>query len=179
MPKALHGMQKLKPQHVIAILARLFAIWLFVSIFRNTFGLIVLFDQLDQTAAISIAVTVIGLPLILAIVLWVFPLTVASKLVSPSIEETSNDLISESSLYSLGFILLGAYFLVTGLTDGSSWLVSFFQYGKESSDPWLEMFKPSWLPGLVSSALEIVLGAFLLIGSRAISKFILWARYAE
>jgi hypothetical protein len=162
---------------IVGLGVRLFAIWLVVSMLRHVPGIWQF--NLSGTAAgnnstnvVIVAVTVIILAL--AAGLWFFPLTVAGKLI-PRSGKTDHLRVPLDEAESIGFSLLGLWVLASSVPDVFYWVFMTYQALRLNSMLELRANDYSYM---VTTAVEVILGIWLLFGARGLRGLLRWARRA-
>jgi hypothetical protein len=160
----------------VAIGIRLFAIALAIYSLKNFPGMYMYFDnQNDQSAAYLYAGLFLFI-LLLAALLWHFPLSVASKIIPQTGNNETTVSWSEKDLLTVGLILIGVYLFYYVISDAIYWLyilnVSHSFTGMEIE---LNIDQKA---RIYSTAVEFFLSLSLIIGARGISNAIWYLRHA-
>ena len=74
------------PQQIVGMAAKLFAIWLVVIAFQAFAAGLAMKNQMGEAAS-SLPYLLPALPLLVGVLLWLFPMTIADKLV-PRVRDT-------------------------------------------------------------------------------------------
>jgi hypothetical protein len=162
---------------IVGLGVRLFAIWLVVSVLRHVPG-VWRFNVPAATAGDSwtnvviVAVTIIILAI--AAGLWFFPLAVANKLIPRSCK-TDHLHVPLDQAESVGFSLLGLWVLTSSVPDAFYWV--FMRYQASRPNSMLELRADDY-SYMVTTAVEVVLGIWLLFGARGLRRLLRWARTA-
>jgi hypothetical protein len=162
-----------KPEHVVAIALRLFAIALTLYTVSSFVGSAWVFLASGSNNGASVLVVVVTvLMLAVAFLLWRFPLWIASKLVrfNDSINKISSS-ISVDELQTMAFTVLGIYLLLKGLTAGIYWVFLFNALRGYDIDA------RQWASMLMTIA-EILLACFLVFGAKGLTVLISKVRQA-
>jgi hypothetical protein len=162
---------------LVGLGVRLFAIWLVVYVLRYIpgvwrFSASAASVGTESTNAVIVAVTIAILAL--AAGLWFFPLTVASKLLPPT-AKTDQAHIPIEQVQSVGFSLLGLWVLTSAVPDSFYWVFMTYQSSRPNSI--LELGSSDYAY-VVTTAVELVLGVWLLLGARGLVGLLRWARMA-
>jgi hypothetical protein len=162
---------------IVGLGVRLFAIWLVVSLLRHIPAMW-RFNLLDVAAADSstnvVIVVVAALMLVLAVVLWFFPLTVANKII-PRSSKTDHVHVPIEQAESVGFSLLGLWVLTNSVPDSFYWTFMAYQASRPNSILELRASEYSYM---LATAVEVVLGIWLLFGAQGLRRLLRWARTA-
>src|SRR5687768_14258130 len=141
---------------IVGLGVRLFAIWLVVSLLRHVPG-IWLFNVSDAAGgdnSTNVVIVVVGvLILALAAVLWLFPLTVANKLI-PHSSRTDHIYVPIEQAEGVGFSLLGLWVLSSSVPDSFYWIFMAFQASRPNSILELRASEYSYV---VATAVEVIL----------------------
>ena len=159
----------------VAIASRLFAIFLFVMVARSIPSAIALISQEGPKASLWLVGLVLASGIALCVALWVFPLTIARKLLPVMKEPRSDSQMSESAAMSVGLTLLGVWVLASALPNLIYWGTLFhlshkveygeFQWGAEQ------------IADIASAVAELALALWLIFGSPGIRRLIYRFRY--
>ena len=161
----------MKAHHYVGIGIKLFAIWLFLCSIQNmTFFLEnIIYGTVQGMAASATKSALIYLPwLVMALILWNFPLSIAKKIV-PSEAQVNPEPISASALLAVLIAAISIYFLYRSIMDGVYWatLLNLSEGGVYAS------FSPENKASIFATFIEFLAAALLLFNSRKISA---WAR---
>jgi len=151
---------------------RLFAVWLFVYVVRN-FPSIWFFNtqQGDASANLVVVMTMLVVFAVIGL-LWFFPLSVASKLLPPTVSDNRVALPPEQ-VQAVGFSLLGLWVLVHAIPSALYWVFMSYHAAKPMS---LTELRPDDYASISTTGLEIVLGVWLLFGAKGLRGLLRWAR---
>ena len=162
---------------IIGLGVRLFAIWLAVSILRHVPGMwqfnvaaVGAGDSSTNVVIIVVAVVILAL----AVGLWFFPLTVANRLI-PRSSRTDHIQVPIEQAESFGFTLLGLWVLTNSVPDSFYWLFMGYQAARPNSILELRASEYSYM---VATAVELMLGVWLLFGAKGFRGLLRWARTA-
>ena len=163
----------MSPQQTIAILVRLFAIWLAIYFARM---LPAFYEQMVETNdpnATAIAVVVAVLIAVALLVLWFFPRTIGGALLSsapPLVTESA----SPDTWFAIGCALIGLWLIIPGLTR-LLFNLSLFYLAQRTPNVDVSNLSYTWIYYVI----EIAFGVWLLLGARGARKLFWWARRAE
>ena len=105
--------------------------------------------------------------LLIAIGLWFFPLTVASKLISGK-TTTEYPAISLDQIQSVGASLLGLWVLSSAVPNLGYYAIAIFATGAT--------VESGAFATIVRLTIEVVIGLWLLFGARGIFGIVQWSR---
>lgn len=168
----------MKLEHIVAVAVRLFSIALIIYSLQYGVTLVGYSQAGNWELATYFYLGIIVAPIILAIFLWFFPLTVSRKLVD--FRESGESDASSATAYDIqviGFTMLGAYFLFRALSDIIYWASFTILTGR---DKHLEVFPWSaeQLSSMVLTGIELVFAVGLLLGAAGLTKLIRKVRYS-
>lgn len=156
------------PHQVLALGVRLFAVWYALVILRELFAFLAMprlpLDS-QELAVVTIGVVV---SVILLLVLWFFPKSVARGLL-PSSTDAPTQALSYQLWFALGTALLGLWFVASSITPILRNLSVLYIFRPELINS--ENVR-SLHVGLLYYAAELVLGLCLLFGATGIRKLI-------
>jgi len=162
-------------EDIVAIASRLFAVFLVVVALRGLGG-VVRFASAPQATGTGITVVAVTalVPLLLAALLWFFPLTVARRLL-PVMRSPGPTLDFGGSVLPVALTVLGFWVLSTAVTDLVYWGL-LLALAASSSIP--VEFPPDEKAAMVSTVAELGLAAWLLLGSHGLSAAVARLRQA-
>src|SRR5262245_25934546 len=101
------------PQQIVGMAAKLFAIWLLVIAFQMAAAGLALKNQLGDAAPIVLYLMP-ALPLVLAILLWLFPMTIADKLV-PRTQDSNIVRTPAREATAIASVIIGIWILIRSI----------------------------------------------------------------
>ena len=167
----------MKLEHIVALAVRLFAIAIAIYAIRDGLSYLVMFLGQEQQGVSFLFGGVIAVLLLLAIYLWLFPLTVARGLVK--FREPGEAEITSASAHQIqvvGFTILGIYLLFYVVSDVFYWFVIWFVSQREHAVPELSLDQ---IASMISTFVELVFVLFLLLGASGISRALSKWRYGN
>ena len=168
----------MKPEHLVALGVRLFALGLAIFTLENAIRIFAFFKTGQfNFGEIAYTGTMISLAL-LSLLLWKFPLVVARSIAEfPSLNENELNDIKSDRLLHVGLIILGIYLLFNIFSDLIYWgIFSFSSQRDYSSEVVLTLEQKSLL---LTTMIEFVLVLFLILGSNKIISIIKKLRYGS
>lgn len=159
----------MKVHHYVGIGIKLFAIWLFLFSIQNmAFFLENLIYGTVQGMGASLTISSITyLPwLLLSIILWNFPLSIAKKII-PLESEINPEGISTGSLLAVLISAISLFFLYNSIMDGVYWVTLINLNGSGS----YAAFNPENKASIFATGVEFIAAALLLFNSRKISRW--------
>lgn len=159
----------------VALGVRLFCIWLAIYILRYAPAFWLLGKQSLTTP--DRAPFVVGTLVLVAIVvaLWLFPLTVARKLLPRSALDQSISLPAHEQIEQAGFCLMGLWLLTQALPSVVFEVYVFYLYTRPGS---MLGLRPQEYAALARALVELALALWLLFGARGLRGALRWARTA-
>ncbi|MFA6901487.1 MAG: hypothetical protein WC236_00220 [Gallionellaceae bacterium] len=143
---------------------------------RTVVSLSTTIDQGDSLeSAIVMSALAVLLPSLIGLFLLWFPDTVTNRLLSRP-ESEAAVAVDYKKLQQLAFCALGLYFISSALYDALYWFAKVKMYYSVFAVELTYMKAPTLLPddfaGIVSTALQFVIGIVLLLGGNGISTFV-------
>ena len=164
-------------EQVVGIAVRLFAIFLGLYTLRHVSGL------LPYAAAPSpnnISFVFLFLfaffPILAAILLWLFPLAVATKIIPNIKAKNATAPLDANGIEVVAFSVMGLWVLTSAIPDIFYWVT--FAYRIKNANIGSTELSPENIGYIVSTIVELVIGFWLLFGSRGLLGVIRRARYA-
>lgn len=160
----------MKAHLYLGIGIKLFAIWLFLFSIPNMAFFLenIIYGTVYGVVASVPTSGLIYIPwLVIAIVLWNFPLSIAKKII-PSEAEINSEGISAKSLLSVFISAISLFFLYRSIMDGVYWatLLNLSEGGGYAT------FSPENRASILATGVELFAAALLFFNARKIS---LWA----
>lgn len=165
----------MKPEQTVALCVRLFAIALAFSALRLVSAWAPYIGAEDMGLSQVIGVFLTLLIVTFVVLLWIFPSFVARRIVPVSAAETPKRTWAVDELYGCGFVLLGAYFLFHGLSDGIYWVGYLIALARNQ----LGLIRHTYQETLsiIVTAIEILASIAIILGARGITKLVFKLRY--
>lgn len=159
----------MKAHHYLSIGFRLFALWLVLFSIPNFAYFIenIAYGTVQGMEASLFTSSVIYLPWpVIGVVLWFFPLTIASKIIPPDANLTPENL-SPKALLSVLISAIAIYFLYRSIMDCVYWgsVISLTPGGIYTS------ITPDNKASIIATIIELAAAALLLIKSKQIADW--------
>ncbi len=167
----------MKPDQLIALCVRLFAIALLFYTLRSLVNLTWFLEANDIPGARYAYVGVLAVVIVVTILLWLFPFSVARRIVPEEIGLNLDHRWTESELYGCGFVLLGAYFLFGSVSDALYWIWFLLNLSREQIA--LEQITSEQIASIVLTVAEMLAAIGLILGSTGLTKIIYKIRYGS
>ncbi len=166
----------MNPEQVIAVAVRLFAIGLAVYAVTGAVGTApVYFTGKFEPSVCLLVVGATFLILVAALLLWRFPLWIASKLFPYGHSRSGGSIsVSSGELQTVAFTVLGIYFMFKAVVAAVYWVFWFSSVRSLGFDPAAD----HWASVLKTLA-ELVLACLLVFGARGLTVLIRKVRGPE
>ena len=160
-------------EHLVAIGVRLFSIGLAINILRALSNFSFFWESVtDFIGRATYIGSTIAL-ILLVILLWKFPLTIAKKIGTfPALQTTELNSESHKKLLEIGLILLGLYLLFYAISDATYWLAFYWQtlsYNYPASGIPLPAED---MASIVATCVEFVFAGYLIFGHKALANIV-------
>ena len=163
-------------EDVIAVASRLFAVFLFVLVLRALAQSVdIILGREWAMVWLLLGLSLHAVALVVAALLWFFPLSVARKLLPVARDAGSVPLGQTPDLQALAFSVLGGWVLASALSDALYWLVYFTYPTAVAGDV---PVSPEQIAGVVATIGELLIGIFLLFGSHGLVGLLRRFRHA-
>ncbi len=164
----------MKVHELTAIGLRIFAIVLFLYTLRQFVGVASYLgnasDEFPTASGYYLSATIL-VPFIVAVLVWLFPLSLAKSIV-PNMEHQPLVALSQSELYIAAITLLGIYVLSYAVPDFIFWLTRFYIASTMRKEG-IEFERGSEPTShFVSTIVELAIGVWLVLGSKGILRVI-------
>jgi hypothetical protein len=159
----------------IAVASRLFAIFLLVLIARSIPSAIALIGQEGPQPSLALIAVVISSGLILCAILWLFPLTIARKLLPVMKQPISGTPMTGTVALSVGLTLVGIWILATAIPDTFYW-ATIFLLSRKLESGYFEWGHEN-IALVVTTIAQLALAVWLIFGSSGIVRLIERFRY--
>ncbi len=162
-------MTKISDIHVLAIAVRIFAIFLLVKALISTTDLVF---ALTQQSWMNFSIKYLIYPIITlltAIVLLLFPLSVAKGIVPYKVEKEVKDVLPTQHLLCVAIMVLAMYFLLDALVNLFYWVFLWVNYFTTEIKQIVTLEQKG---GTIATVAELFLSLILLLYSKRISIFL-------
>jgi len=163
------------PHQALALGVRLFAVWYALVVVREVLGLFTFSRPLEDTKALAVVISGSIISVLVLLVLWFFPKSIARGLL-PTSTDTPTPTLSYQIWFGLGTALLGLWFVASSIVPILRNLSVMYFFRPELMDA--EVMR-SLRVGLLYYAAEAVVGLCLLFGATGISKLVWRIRNAD
>lgn len=165
----------MKKEEIVGLAVRLFALYIAISILGNV-GKLVAYMRFGTSGDISpgVLVPAIGIPLAVALILWLVPLTIARKLLPVTKAAPKERRPTLAEYQAVAFSVLGMWMLAEHLPAVFSW-IGYALYLNANPSASLTEYEYGKLAATVGG---IVIGFWLLFGARGFVGLLRNARSA-
>jgi len=157
-------------EDILTVALRLFAIYLLIGALQLV-GQAFATDINLPTSSLIVAITLsVIFPLIVAVMLWCFPLRIAAKLLPVMSERPTTLSTNTVPALEIGCILIGLWLLASSLSDTTYWVVTLIA---ALNNEWgLQIIPTQDLANMTATLMQLMLSVWLLLGYRGVLKFI-------
>jgi hypothetical protein len=163
-------------EEIVAIAVRLFAIALALYGLRSLTGMAMYYNQVvaSESAYLfaGLALSIFGA----AILLWIFPLTVARKIIPRSNPDSEAGNWSYEGILTCGFIILGIFFLYHAISDSTYWFYIWKLSESLEGNP--VKLNADDLANIYATIAEFIFTMILIFGSKGLASLLVKLRYA-
>ena len=158
------------PQQIVGLAARLFAIWLLITAIQAVGMAATMAEQPGATSSVA-PYGFAALFLIVAILLWLFPMVVAHKLVPRTrFEDTLR--LPANDLLVVACVVLGLWVIVVRAVPAIAYYISVAAFWVKNGQPITALEQSrhvSFLIGLI----HLAIGLFLALRARQVAAYVL------
>ena len=154
--------------YLIGVLIRLFSIYLVVSTLRIVTSM---FSPALGLAFNGWTIAGLAIPLLAAVFMWFFNLSIARRLFFGGSHERALDLTGVVHLEQALFSALGLWLVCSSLIDCAYWLILFSEV---NSPKWVGFYPigPEQTASLIASFVQTLLGLFLMFRANGLVRLI-------
>lgn len=165
-------------EQIVGVTVRLFAIFLALYTLRYASNLLP-YTAMPPPNNISFVFigTLALFPILVAVLLWFFPLTVAAKLIPDINTKEQTTSIGAGSIEVVAFSVMGLWVLATAIPDIFYWVT--FVHQVKSAGMGSPELSPENLGNIVATTVELAIGSWLLFGSKGLLSIIRRVRQGD
>lgn len=168
----------MSPHQILTVCIRLVAvIWLLYTVSH----LDSLFAYLDADSRLLLNKTTVLIFALLQVaacaILWFFPRSIAAKLLPGRDTDATPAPSSSLEWQTLGVVCIGVWALTNAIPDALYWL-TFFNMMAELSNLGWAYFSPQQKAAMISTAVELIIGIWLVFGARGLASILFKIRTA-
>lgn len=164
-------------EDIVAIAARVFAAFLLVTVARSFPSAMALIGQDGPQPSLVLVGLVLASSVVVCAILWLFPLTIARKLLPAMSEPRSETSMSGSVALSVGLTLVGVWVLAYAMPDAIYWTTIFLLTRSAEFEHFV--WGHEQIASVVTTAAELALAIWLIFGSSGIKRLILTYRHGQ
>ena len=161
----------------VAVAARVFAVFLLVTVARSFPSAMALIGQDGPQPSLLLVALVLASSVAVCAILWFFPLTIAKKLLPAMNEPRSETSMSGSVALSVGLTLLGVWVLAYALSDAIYWTTIFIMTRSAEFEHFV--WGHEQIASVFTTIAELILAIWLIFGSSGIKRLILRYRHGQ
>ena len=164
----------MKATHYFAVFIRLFALVLIIYVVRQSALLLELLTRSgweNYPSSLFFELTTVLCPLLVSLLLWFFPMTVAAAIIRPELNQPVESL-SAVNILTVLLLAIGVYLLYFAVSSTIYWL-TLWQINLHSYDLGLNSFSGENKAAMIATGLELVLALPLLARARTIATLML------
>lgn len=161
----------------IAVACRLFAIYLLVLALQFAASAYAMNAQQPGAAPIVMMAAVVGVMVLVAAGLWLFPLSIARALLPVMKDRDASQPLTAPIAFGVGLMLVGVWLFAQSLNTLVYFLVLWAK--ARELDGGMDNFEVHEIARLVSAAVVFLLSLALMFGSRGIRDTLLRLRYGR
>lgn len=167
-----------RKEQIVGIAIRLFAIFLVIYTLRHASSFLpYLVDSQSIKVDLSFVLLVTVVPILVAAFLWLLPLTIARNIIPGMGAKEPSSTLSNSEIAAVAFPILGLWVLTTAIPDTFYWAT--FTYMVKNAGLGKPELSPENVGNIVATIVELLIGFWLLLGSRGIASMLNRLRYAR
>lgn len=117
----------------------------------------------------------LGLSVIVVLLLWAYPKSIAGKLAPDEPDSAEERKWSALELYGCGFVLLGSFFLFRGVSDGIYWVMYLVALSRDNVGIIQHSYEQTF--SIIVTVIEIFASVAIILGAEGITRFIFKLRY--
>jgi uncharacterized membrane protein len=157
------------PQQIVGLAVRLFAIWVWITAFQS-FGIARALAEQDRAGTFPLAYVLVGIYGVAGILLWMFPIWIAHRLIPRTSFEDRLRLPARDAVMA-ACVILGLWVIVVRAIPSLSWYLALavFWIGNGAS---LGTMESSRHLELVTGVANLIVGFLLVAKYEAIGRLI-------
>jgi len=162
---------------IVGLVVRVFAVFLVVNnLFYAARVIDYAMSKPDHYIAMALNLVLAFVPTFVAIFLWFFPLAVATKLIPDVGNASVQAPMGAEELEVVAYSVVGLWVLTAALPDALYWAVLYY---RAKADPAMSPnLPPASIAAMLLTGGKLVLGIWLMLGSRGLVGLIRRIRYA-
>ena len=162
-------------EDLVAVASRLFAVYLVISGIHLTASSIALnYHQSGTVPATLVFVTAV-VPLVVAVALWLFPLSIARNLLPAADDSEAGQPIGSSNAIEIGLTLMGVWLLAQSIPDAIYWAI-YWSRTHGVGDPGMPL-TASDIARMASAGIRFLIGIVLIVGAARLNRVLIKLRF--
>ncbi len=158
------------PQQIVGLAVRLFSIWLFIFAFQINGYLYTLGNQ-SPAEPIPMQYPIVGFVIVLSMLLWFFPMSVAHKLIPKTQHENIIKIPTQEAVH-VACVIFALWLFLVKLLPALSYYIPLAIYISREHQSTLDYEQFHFLK-IAPIVIEFIVATILTFNSRAISKYLL------
>lgn len=168
----------MRKEQIIGLAVRLFAVFLAVYTIRYASGLLPRVAlQPPNNVSLLYIFSVALFPILAAVLLWFFPLSVAAKIIPETKSKKQVTSLSPAEIEVVAFSVMGLWVLAGAIPDTLNW-ATYFALWLANHEAFNLELTPDNIGNMVGTIAELVIGFWLMFGSHGLLVIIRRARHA-
>jgi hypothetical protein len=164
-------------EELVAVASRLFAVYLAITGIYLVATSIALNHEESGTVPTALVFFAAIVPMVAAVALWLFPLTIARKLLPAMKDSQSGQPIGSSNALKIGLTLMGVWLLAQSVPDVIYWTILWSQT-RTVGDPNLSLMATD-VARMASAGARLLIGMLLVVGSARLNHILLKLRFGS
>lgn len=170
-------MNKIKDIHLLAVIVRIFAIFLTFRTLNEAMQVVLSFNQQGW---VELSYSYIIYPIItlfFSLYLWFFPMTVAKRILPyKEYKSIEFDGLSYEKLFVVAVTILGLYFFYDSLVNLFYWVYLWITYFGDTQGRLIISIEQKG--GTIATVAELILSLILILRTKKLISFFKWLRYS-
>jgi hypothetical protein len=132
--------------------------------------------QKTANAGLMIGLIMVIVPLIIAVFTWLFAYQLANIFVPTVTEEPSESRWEREQIEATAFTIIGLFILTYAIPDTFYWLSFLYQSSMLNIE--VTLLGPEFVAPIFTTAIELIIGFWLLLGAKGLAEFLKKVRVA-
>lgn len=158
------------PQQIVGLSVRLFSIWLFIYAFQVN-GFMIALGTEPEANEVFIRYVIVGLVVLASVLLWLFPMVVAHKLI-PRSHYQNTIAVSAQEVVHVACIIFALWLFIVKLLPAITYYIPLAIYISRNHQSTLDYDQFHFLK-IAPLVIQFIVAIILTFKSRAISKYLL------
>ena len=158
------------PQQIVGLSVRLFSIWLFIFTFQIN-GYISALNNQAGAETVAIQYWLVGFVIVIAILLWFFPMAVAHKLIQKTQHHNTLSVPAQEAVH-VACVIFALWLFLVKLLPAVAYYIPLLIFISREHQSTLDYEQFHFLK-IAPFVIEFIIAMILTFKSRSISKFLL------